>query len=108
MGYGVFPFALEQDCLMAVSVEPDQDHIQLKHCDSSTYPDVKISKFHDEKISFVDNYVKYFWSGYRAGLDKNIDKVPVGMNILLVGYLPVASGLSSSSSLVVCSGITSL
>lgn len=32
----------------------------------------------------------------------------MGMNLLITGNLPVASGLSSSASLVVCSGILSL
>lgn len=30
------------------------------------------------------------------------------MNILITGFLPVASGLSSSASLVVCAGILAL
>lgn len=38
MGYGVFPFALEKGCIIAVSMEKDQKYINISHTDSNTYP----------------------------------------------------------------------
>jgi N-acetylgalactosamine kinase len=53
---------------------------------------------------FKDNYIKFIWAGIQgAGIPTNI-----GMKWLVSGNVPVCSGLSSSSSLVVCSGFATV
>ena len=50
--------------------------------------------------------MKYLWAGYRAAVEDT--NTLVGIKVLVSGNVPIAAGLSSSSSLVVCSGIMSL
>ena len=57
-------------------------------------------------IEFINPYLKYLWAGYRAAVEDT--NTLVGIKVLVSGNVPIAAGLSSSSSLVVCSGIMSL
>jgi len=54
----------------------------------------------------VNNYVKYFYAGYRAAYHFN--KVHIGIKALINGNVPFSAGLSSSSSLVVASAFACL
>ncbi len=65
MGYGVLPFALEQDCLMAFSIKPAKATVNINHVNSQQYPPQQLDKNPLlEKPIFVDNYLKYIWAGY--------------------------------------------
>lgn len=68
MGYGVFPFALEQDCLMAFSINANSQEIIINHVDYQTYPPQTLKSNPEDKPNFVDNYLKYMWAGYQASL----------------------------------------
>jgi hypothetical protein len=39
MGYGVLPFALEQDCLMAFSIDKDGSSVHVRHTDEARFPE---------------------------------------------------------------------
>lgn len=108
MGYGVFPFALEQDCIMAFSVEKGQSSIKLAHIDGKEYPSFEYPVDPSENPHFTNNYQKYVWAGYRAAVKEAGLKQYVGINIMMVGQVPIAAGCSSSSALVVVAGIVSL
>jgi len=52
--------------------------------------------------------VKYFAAGYRAGVLDLIDEEKiVGLQIIIEGNIPWASGISSSSAFCVCSAMVS-
>ena len=54
---------------------------------------------------FENNYAKYFAAGYLTGIkDISKDKLK-GACVLIEGNIPVASGVSSSSALCVCSSM---
>lgn len=60
------------------------------------------------KVEFVNNYLKYFRAGYRAGV-KTLDPATLkGMQILVGGNVPLAAGLSSSAAFTVCSALVGL
>ncbi len=63
MGYGVFPFALEQDTLIAFSLTENLE-INISHTNPTKYPDVKLSA--DPNQEFNDNhaYYNYFLAGF--------------------------------------------
>jgi galactokinase len=46
MGYGVLPFALEQDCLMAFCFNKDWDKIEIHHLNSNS------PKTHDPSVGY--------------------------------------------------------
>jgi N-acetylgalactosamine kinase len=52
-------------------------------------------------------YAKYFAAGYRAGILDLVEGEVAGLQILIEGNIPVASGVSSSSALCVCSALVS-
>jgi len=108
MGYGVFPFALEQDCIIAFSIEPQQKEIVIHHTNSKLYPSFTLPVDPNSKPKFINKYLEYIWAGYLAATLDKAPTNPPGLNLLVSGTLPVASGLSSSSSITVASGITSL
>ena len=62
MGYGVFPFALEQDTLIAFSLNSNPE-INISHTNPEKYQDVKLSA--DPNQSFSENQV--FYNYFLAG-----------------------------------------
>ena len=70
MGYGVLPFALEHDCLMAFTIESQSSsEIVVNHLNSSQFPSQKLNKNPKKPPEhYANNYLKYFWAGYQAAL----------------------------------------
>lgn len=57
---------------------------------------------------FVNNYVKYFRAGYRAGVKEIPVESLVGLDVVIEGNVPLAAGVSSSSALCVCSALAAI
>jgi galactokinase len=63
MGYGVFPFALEQDTLIAFSLTECHD-INISHTNPIKYPDVKLSADPNQDFDGNHAYYNYILAGY--------------------------------------------
>eukprot|EP01016_Furgasonia_blochmanni_P033948 TRINITY_DN3609_c0_g1_i2.p1 TRINITY_DN3609_c0_g1~~TRINITY_DN3609_c0_g1_i2.p1 ORF type:complete len:568 (-),score=147.00 TRINITY_DN3609_c0_g1_i2:147-1850(-) len=100
MGYGVLPFALEQDTVIAFK-RTKEPTIVINHILDAKFPKAEVSNDPNQKIDLDTKnrtFVDYFVSGYKAGLADFDLKEPVGLRVLISGNLPVAAGLSSSAS----------
>jgi galactokinase len=60
------------------------------------------------KVEFINNYLRYFRAGYRAGVKTLNSAALKGMQLLVAGNVPVAAGLSSSAAFTVCSALVGL
>lgn len=67
MGYGVLPFALEKDCVIAFAKCGEQS-IHLRHVSPQQYPNHQLPVKEQSKPEFQNNYAKYIWAGYNAGI----------------------------------------
>lgn len=103
-GYGVLPAAIEKDCLIAVRKTQAQQ-VRLNHTHAELYPPTTLPVHPDAEVQFVNNYVKYFRAGYRAGVRGLPVETLAGLDILIEGNVPLAAGVSSSSALCVCSAL---
>lgn len=61
-----------------------------------------------QNVEFINNYVKYFRAGYRAGVKHLETGTLTGAEVLIEGNVPLAAGVSSSSALCVCSALAAL
>ena len=102
-GYPVLPMALERDTVMAVRVSPNP-FITLKNCQRAKFPEQVLDL--NPKLTEDHHWSNYFVAGYRAAIELFEERK--GMDIMVQGDLPQAAGLSSSSSLSVCSAVATL
>jgi galactokinase len=79
----------------------------VAHVDDSAYPSQVLPADPQLKPHFLNNYLKYFRAGYRAGVHGLTQQLN-GMQVMISGNIPIAAGLSSSSALCVCSALASL
>lgn len=63
----MLPAAIEKDCLIAVRKTHTQD-IRINHTHAELYPPATLPVHPEAEVQFVNNYVKYFRAGYRAGV----------------------------------------
>ena len=106
MGYGVFPFALVQDTLIAFS-NNSSSILRINHVQSEEFPTVEVDLSKEIVTNNLPNYSKYILAGFRSNkvfFEGNLK----GADLLVCGNVPLASGLSSSSSLTVCSAVCGL
>ncbi|VVC95912.1 N-acetylgalactosamine kinase [Leptidea sinapis] len=103
-GYPVLPMALEQDILIAVGLTNDHRvYLRNSNCKYSSI-DFEIKSFDDIDIK-PDSNGKPFWYNYvlcgiKGALEYLNNKMKHGLQIVVDGNIPPASGLSSSSALV--------
>ncbi|KOB67630.1 Uncharacterized protein OBRU01_19500 [Operophtera brumata] len=112
-GFPVLPMALEQDALIAAGTIREKE-INIKNVNYQKYPEYKVAlkKFEEIKIE-PDVDGKPFWYNYvlcgvKGALEYLDNKFEQGLQILVDGNIPPASGLSSSSALVSASCLTFL
>lgn len=111
-GYSVLPAAVEQDFIMAFSVD-DSEEITIANVDEVLYPKETLSTDPFQKLSNEPHWRNYFLCGYKAILsrDEKLRKLvekPKGMKIFLNSIVPPAAGLSSSSAFCVCSAVATM
>lgn len=106
-GFGVFPFALEQDTLILFSPNESKT-ISIQHKDPVTFKPIILSKDPNELPPNGQEYYNYILAGYKSIIIPNKVVNPVGINLLVDGNVPIAAGLSSSASIVVCSAVMTL
>ena len=105
-GYGVLPMAIEQD--IAIASRPNDEGV-LRFCNTSE----KYPEFSCPVDGFVIDKAKIIWYSYvMCGIRGMIEELgienPVGIDMMVSGSIPPASGLSSSSALVCCAALTTL
>lgn len=112
-GFPVLPMALEQDVLIAAGTIPEKE-INIRNVNYQKYPayDVALKNYEEIKIKPDDNE-KPFWYNYvlcgvKGALHFLDGEFDCGLQILVDGNIPPASGLSSSSALVSASCLSFL
>eukprot|EP00794_Sanderia_malayensis_P018052 gene18052-19861_t len=103
-GYAVFPMALEQDIVIAASLNND-GKLNMSNTDES-FGDFSTSAS-DYKID-GQNWFHYVLCGHKGIIEHLKIENPVGMNIIADGTVPKSAGLSSSSALVCCAGLATM
>ncbi|KAJ6642466.1 N-acetylgalactosamine kinase [Pseudolycoriella hygida] len=106
-GYPVLPMALEQNILVAVSVDKYTTKLQLANVNP------KYKSFECDVNSFEivigegsPEWYKYFLCGVKGVIEHSSSAEFQGMKVLVSGNIPPASGLSSSSALVSAATLT--
>lgn len=113
----MLPFAIEKDCIIAAKITED-DTIEIAHVEE-LYPQSKMTNRDFENVKYDHPYLQYFYAGYMAGCREVHEGIPEdlkekvlkrqfkGLKVLVAGNVPIAAGLSSSSSFCVCSALLS-
>lgn len=104
-GYGVLPMALENDTLIAVAHIPEEEEgIDVRSVSSAQFPGARLKlvpRFFEEKV-----WLNYFLAGYKATTNELTETRSFAA--LIDGNVPIAAGLSSSSSISVASAVAAL
>lgn len=105
-GYSVLPMAIDQDVVMAVGTNEDQ-RLNLGNT-KSIFKD-----FTTDMTSFtidqsVPDWHNYVLCGIRGVGERAGIAALKGMNIVVDGIVPKSAGLSSSSALVCCAGLSTM
>ncbi|XP_057290502.1 N-acetylgalactosamine kinase-like [Hydractinia symbiolongicarpus] len=103
-GYAVFPMALEQDIVYAVSTNNNGKYKMANTNSNFGDYETDVKSFEITGHQWYD----YVLCGHKATIDEAKIDVPVGMNTLVDGTVPKSAGLSSSSALVCCSALTTM
>ena len=112
-GYGVLPMAIEQDIVIACGPNPTSRQLRFSNIDSDLYPDHTCPMAAEGEGGLqIDKkgvaWYSYLLCGIKGVLEEMGIREPVGVDILVDGSIPPASGLSSSSALVCCAALTAL
>ncbi|XP_026731904.1 N-acetylgalactosamine kinase [Trichoplusia ni] len=103
-GYPVLPMALEQDILIAAAIL-NKPEVHLRNINNK-YDNFKMEVRSCEDLNIIpDSNGKPFWYNYvlcgvKGALEFLNDRIDSGLQIVVDGNIPPASGLSSSSALV--------
>ena len=106
-GYGVLPMAIEQD--IAIACRPNTTgQLHFANVNEGSYTDhsCPVRGFEIDRKQIV--WYSYILCGVRGAIEELGIQNPVGMDLLVNGSIPPASGLSSSSALVCCAALTTL
>ncbi len=95
-GYGVLPFAIDKNVMVAIAPREDWD-VTLRSIDSETYSTTRIP-IEDIPIRRPQKH----WSDYVMAALRSFTPRH-GLEMVIAGEVPTAAGLSSSSALVVAS-----
>lgn len=103
-GYPVLPMAIEQDILIAAGLL-DEPKLCIRNVNKKYEAfDVKINTFEELQIENYQNekpqWYKYVLCGVKGALEHLNNQKSSGVQLLIDGNIPPASGLSSSSALV--------
>jgi N-acetylgalactosamine kinase len=106
-GYSVFPMALKQDIVMAVSLN-NSSTINLTNLEIGEYSDFK-TDVNSIEFPKPPKWYHYFQCGYKGVVDKYCSgKQLPGINVAVHGNIPPSSGLSSSSAMVCASAFATI
>ncbi|MBW7998090.1 MAG: galactokinase [Candidatus Glassbacteria bacterium] len=104
-GLPVMPMAIDYDILAAFSPREDR-RVRIVNPE---FPDREFELAERIERYGSGDWGNYIVAGVQGVIDSvGIDKIPRGFNACFYGILPTSAGLSSSSSLVVASGMTAL
>ena len=114
-GYGVFPFALEQDFVIAYSITSN-DEIRINNIDMVLFPEQIISTDPYQRLNEEPWWSNYFLAGYKSvmcsaeaeSLYKSQKYKPKGMNLFIDSNVPIEAGVSSSAAFWVCVAILAM
>jgi N-acetylgalactosamine kinase len=102
MGYGVFPFALEQTIQILFCVEEEGDFVEVRHVEEGVFGAVRCGVDGRGEAGQA-GWGRYVVAGYRAGV--GVGGGSRGVRALVSGNVPIAAGVSSSSALTVCTSV---
>lgn len=107
-GYSVLPMAIERNIKIVFQIVHNKTTISMKNNNDQEFKDFEIENDPSVNIDLSNiNWASYFQCGFiGAWRDEHQTlkgKLPFGLNILVFGDIPLASGLSSSSAMVVAS-----
>ena len=107
-GYGVLPMAIEQDIAIACRPNASSGLLSFANVSPDTYPDhaCPVSGFEIDRKSIV--WHSYILCGIKGMVEEFGIKEPTGIDMMVSGSIPPASGLSSSSALVCCAALATL
>jgi len=105
-GYGVLPMAIQPQILLTVGKSLEK-RLRLKNVDESHYP--SFEKTLDEDFD-IDQSHPYWWNYFLCGIKGALQEISdsptyMGLDCLVEGSIPPASGLSSSSAVVVSAAL---
>lgn len=105
-GYGVLPMAIEQD--VAIACRPNSTGEMRFSNVSADYQDhsCPASGFQIDRENII--WYGYVLCGFKGVIEELGIEKPVGVDMLVSGNIPPASGLSSSSALVCCAALTAV
>lgn len=111
LGYSVCPTALEQDFIMAVSVNDSSD-ILLRNVENVRFENKELTTDPFGKFAEEQSWSNYVLQGFKAvaqwALKENKDMKMKGMEIMTESTVPIAAGVSSSSALTVVAAVATL
>lgn len=105
-GYSVLPMAIQQDIVMAVSLN-DSGTINLCNT-SSKYSDFSTSIKDFEINSTKPAWHNYFLCGVKGIQESSKLADTVGLDVTVDGSVPPSAGLSSSSAMVCCAALSTM
>jgi len=105
-GYGVLPMAIQPQILLTVGKSPES-RLRLINIDNEKYPEFERTL--DEDIN-IDQSHPFWWNYFLCGLKGAMQEIPdtsdkFGLDCIVDGSIPAASGLSSSSAVVVSAAL---
>lgn len=106
-GYGVLPMAIEQD--IAIACRPNATgQLRFANVNEGSYSDHRcpVGGFEIDRKQIV--WYSYVLCGVKGTIEELGIQNPVGMDVLVNGSIPPASGLSSSSALVCSAALATL
>ncbi|KAH0787766.1 galactokinase family protein [Histomonas meleagridis] len=105
-GFPVFPMALKDKHTTVLISLNDSGKINCKNTDPANYPDAEVNSIAPESELVSTGWSKYVESAIKEYC-KTFNYTIHGINILVHGTVPIASGLSSSAALL-CSIVIAL
>ncbi|XP_022247537.1 N-acetylgalactosamine kinase-like isoform X2 [Limulus polyphemus] len=109
-GYAVFPMAIEQDILVAISLN-GSNKINLTNVKESLYPDFTTSLDVLKIDSLNPKWYHYYLCGFLGMVEHaSYDYLSSssGLDIAVLGTVPPSAGLSSSSALVCAAALATM
>ena len=106
-GYGVLPMAIEQD--IAIAFRPNNSgELRFSNIDTALYTDhtCPATGFEIDRKKII--WYNYILCGIKGMMEEMAIEKPTGIDMLVDGSIPPASGLSSSSALVCCAALVTL
>ncbi|KAH3764308.1 galactokinase 2 [Pelomyxa schiedti] len=110
-GYGVLPFALEQNTFIVCGLNGGST-LEIHNLDNERFPPRSVSLASLMQTSSecfaTHHWTNYIIAGFKGAMEATPTVIPLGINMMVRGKVPIGAGLSSSSSLVVAGALVAV